>query len=75
MNEFHYVEQDWYTGKNYRISITDSVKYKEETDINKIKNNVFQTRVTKLPVDFFVNMLFLNFSHFNFWLRYRKVEK
>ena len=66
MNEFHYVEQDWYTGKNYRISITDSVKYKEETDINKIKNNVFQTRVTKLPVDFFVNMLFLNFSRSNF---------
>lgn len=48
MNEFHYVEQDWYTAKNYRISLTDSIKYKVETDINKIKNNVFQNRVTKL---------------------------
>lgn len=66
MNEFHYVKQDWYTAKNYRISLTDSIKYKVETDNNKIKNNVFQNRVTKLHVDFFVNMLFLNFSHFNF---------
>ena len=36
-NEYHYVWKDWYNGKNYRVSLTDAIKHKEEHDINKIK--------------------------------------
>ena len=36
-NEYHYVWKDWYNGKNYRVSLIDAIKHKEEHDINKIK--------------------------------------
>lgn len=42
LNEFHHVHQGCYTGKNYKISLTDSIKHKEQNDITKIKTMIFE---------------------------------
>ena len=36
-NEYHYVWEDWFDGKNYRVWLQGTVKNKEEHNINKIK--------------------------------------
>ena len=47
-NGNYYVWKDWFNRKNYRVSLSDAVKHKEEHDINKITNNVFKIELTKL---------------------------
>ena len=45
-NHYHYVWKDWFNGKKYRVSLSDATKHKEDHDINEIKNNTFQIKMT-----------------------------
>lgn len=47
-NENYYVWKDWFNRKNYRVSLSDAIKPKEEHDINKITNNDFKIELTTL---------------------------
>ena len=49
-NDYHYVWKDWFNGKNYLISLSDAIKHKEEHDINKIKNNTYEIKLTNSGV-------------------------
>lgn len=45
-----YVWKDWFNGRNDRISLSEAIKCKEQHDINKIKNNTFETKLTCVGV-------------------------
>ena len=52
-NKHHYVQNDWFNEKNYRVSLSDTIKHKEEHDIIKIINNTCEIKLTNLGVYFF----------------------
>ena len=49
-NDSPYVWKDWFNGRNDRISLSEVIKRKEQHDINKIKNNTFETKLTCVGV-------------------------
>ena len=46
-NGYYYVWEDCYNGKDYRVSLSNGIKHKEEHDINKIKSTDFKIKLTK----------------------------
>ena len=48
--------KDWFNGRNYRVSLSDAIKHKEEHRINKIKYNIFEIKLTNVggKVNFFI---------------------
>ena len=49
-NDYHYIGKDWFNGKNFQVSVSDAIKHKEEHDINKIRNNTFEIKMTNVGV-------------------------
>ena len=49
-NDSPYVWKDWFNGRNDRISLSEAIKRKEQHDINKIRNNTFETKLTCVGV-------------------------
>ena len=47
-NEYNYLWKDWFNGRNYRVSLSDAIKHKEQHDINKIRNNDLKIELIKL---------------------------
>ena len=49
-NDYHYVGKDWLNGKNFRLSLSEAMKLKEEHNINKIRNNTFEIKMKNVGV-------------------------